>query len=79
MDLRAGIEIGAMNTHGVFASNGNLGIPAAKRIDPFASDSSLVYQRMLRLDLFRMPPVGSDSLDVVGLQLIRDWIDQGAQ
>ena len=79
MDLRAGIEIGAMNTHGILASAGNLGIPEAKRIDPFASDSSVVYQRMLRLDLFRMPPVGSYSFDVVGLQLIRDWIDQGAQ
>lgn len=79
MDLRAGIPIAAMNTHGVLASAGNLGIPNAKRIDPFASDSSIVYQRMLRLDLFRMPPVGSYSFDGVGLQLIRDWIDQGAQ
>jgi uncharacterized repeat protein (TIGR03806 family) len=79
MDLRASTAVPQMNTHGIAPLAGNLGIANAKRVDPFETPTSILYQRMLRLDLFRMPPVGSYSFDVEGLQLIGAWIEQGAQ
>jgi uncharacterized repeat protein (TIGR03806 family) len=55
-------------------SQGNLGIANAKVIAPGAPDRSVLLQRMKRLDVYRMPPVGSLVVDPTGVQLVSDWI-----
>ena len=78
MDLRALTLTELMNTHGVAPVAGDLGLPNAARIQPFARESSVALGRMLSETFTRMPPLGTQRLDFEGLQVIADWIDAGA-
>lgn len=68
----------AQQTHYIPPSDGNLGIADAFRIKPFEPEKSLVYVRMLRRDDKGMPKIGSHLVHPEGAELIRLWIEAGA-
>lgn len=78
MDLAHDTPIWAMNTHGVFPTSGDLGLWNPARIRPWAANSSVLFERMRRLDGTRMPPLGSTHVDLGGVALIEAWINSGA-
>lgn len=78
IDLSYDAPIWAMNTHGVFPAAGTLGLFNPARIQPWAAASSVLWERMRRLDDSRMPPLGSNHVDLGGLALIEAWINGGA-
>ncbi len=55
------------------------GIPGAVRITPGSKEASDLWQRLRRLDGFRMPPVGSHRQDDAAVDLLGGWIDGGAR
>ena len=78
LDLRARVSTAAMNTHNVPPSSGDLGLVGAQRIAPGSKESSVLWERMRRLDGNRMPPLASHVVDAAGLALVGAWIDAGA-
>jgi hypothetical protein len=50
---------------------GNLSL---RLIAPQRPDLSILLLRMLRLDLFRMPAIGSVQVDTDAVQLVQQWI-----
>jgi uncharacterized repeat protein (TIGR03806 family) len=68
LDLKDTGTIDALPTHGTFD------IANARLLAPGAPERSLIFQRMTKLGLGRMPHVGSLVVDDKGVQLIRDWI-----
>ncbi|MGK0187469.1 MAG: hypothetical protein ACI9R3_003257 [Verrucomicrobiales bacterium] len=53
---------------------GDLGIESAKVIVPGSPDKSILYQRMVRHDAFRMPPVAVNATPSPVLPLMKQWI-----
>ena len=78
MDLRAATAIGSTQLVGVPPQAGDLGIADARRVVPGDKARSLLWERMRRLDAFRMPNLGSHVVDEDGVALIGAWIDAGA-
>ncbi len=78
IDLSYGTPIWAMNTHGVFPTAGTLGLVNPARVQPWLAASSVLWERMRRLDETRMPPLGSNHVDLGGMALIEAWINGGA-
>lgn len=78
MDLRAATAIDSTNTVNVAPTDGDLGLANARRIAPGSKESSVLWERMLRLDPFRMPNIASHVVDQNGVTLIGQWIDAGA-
>lgn len=75
LDLSAGLTAG--NTINVPASE----IPSLMRVEPGDSADSYLYMKVIddpRILGDRMPG-GGGALSAADLELIRDWIDQGAQ
>ena len=78
MDLRTTTAIAATNTVGVAPTAGDLGIAGAQRVAAGDKARSLIWERMRRLDSYRMPPLASHVVDDDGLMLVGQWIDAGA-
>ncbi len=79
LDLRAGIAVQAMNVVNVPPTEGDLGLPNARRVAPGAHASSVLWERMrVRGVTHQMPPLASNEVDPFGEDLIGDWIDAGA-
>ena len=78
MDLRAATAIASTNTLDVAPSEGDLGLANARRIAPGHKESSVLWERMRRLDENRMPNLASHVVDSAGVSLIGQWIDAGA-
>ncbi|QDV14364.1 Soluble aldose sugar dehydrogenase YliI precursor [Rosistilla oblonga] len=57
-------------------SQGTFGIHSAHVITPGDPLRSVLWYRMAKLGSGRMPHIGSSEVDVAGLELIGDWIDQ---
>ncbi len=74
IDVRYHVALADMNLIGERPTQGNLGIDGALLISPGEPERSLLYQRMNRLGMGRMPKVGSSVVDSAGTQLIRAWI-----
>jgi uncharacterized repeat protein (TIGR03806 family) len=74
MDLRYGTALPAMNICGLAPLLGDLNIADARLLAPGAPNRSVLLQRMKRLDVFRMPPIGSNLLDSAGSLLLENWI-----
>jgi uncharacterized repeat protein (TIGR03806 family) len=57
--------------------NGRLYLPNPnlKLLIPKTPDESILYLRMVTLNVFRMPPVSSQVIDEEGADLIRSWIE----
>jgi uncharacterized repeat protein (TIGR03806 family) len=75
MDLRFKIPLEAMHIIAVPSELDDMGINGAERINPGSPDSSIIYLRMIDLGSFRMPPLATSVVDLLGTQLIRNWID----
>ena len=75
MDLRYGVSTDNLNIVEVVPWLGDLGIPDAVRLRPGSKETSVLWERMRRLDETRMPPLGSGVKDDNAISLIGDWID----
>lgn len=79
LDFRFGQPVGSLNLVGVRPNNGSLGLTDAFLIKASDKNSSVVWERMRRLDNNRMPPLGTSLVDSEGVDLIGRWIDAGAK
>jgi uncharacterized repeat protein (TIGR03806 family) len=75
MDLRAGTALAATGTCDASPQAGDLGLPSGRIVAPGAPERSVLVERMKRLGLDRMPPVGSLVVDQAGVDLVSAWID----
>jgi uncharacterized repeat protein (TIGR03806 family) len=75
LDLRAGLDVTQLRTHGVPASNPVGGDPSRLRVAPGDKARSDLWERLRRRDVFAMPPLGSHVVDPLAVQLIGAWID----
>ena len=78
MDLRYATLLKDTKTCGLPPSIGDLGIANAKLVAPGSPSTSIVLERMKRLDGHRMPPIGRLVVDQQGVQVVTQWI-QGLQ
>jgi len=76
IDLRYDTAISAMQAVDVRPTAGDLGLADAFRIKTHVKESSVLWERMRRLDGNRMPKLGSSIADPTGVSLIGSWIDQ---
>jgi uncharacterized repeat protein (TIGR03806 family) len=74
--LLATLPLKETGTIGTRPGQGALDIPDAQILAPGHPERSIVYQRMKRLGLGRMPHIGSLVVDEKGVKLIQDWIKQ---
>ena len=75
LDFRAITADEAINAIDMTPSAGNLGIENAHIIAPGSKESSILWQRISRLDDKRMPPLSSHVLDQQAIDIIGKWID----
>lgn len=55
---------------------GDMGIANARLVVPGDPDSSILYQRMIARDAFKMPPVAIHGKDSPVLPLVKGWIEE---
>jgi hypothetical protein len=73
-DLQASIPLGATKAMNTSAGQGTFGLADPRILVPGDPDRSLVYQRMKREGLGRMPHVASSVVDQEALTMLRAWI-----
>ena len=80
MDLGPGVALAHMGLLDVGITFPYPGLlKGTVRVHPFDKQESVLYERMATLLPFlRMPLVGSNRLDPLGLDVLGDWIDAGA-
>ena len=66
-----------MSAVGVAPTSGDLGLTNPMRIAPGNKESSVLWERLRRLDSTRMPPVSSNRVDQEAVDVIGQWIDEG--
>jgi len=76
LDLRFDTPLPQTGSVNVTPASGDLGLAGANIITPGSKESSILWERMRRLDGNRMPPLGSHRVDNAGVDLIGQWIDQ---
>lgn len=76
IDLRFDTTNANMNALDAAPIAGTLGIAGARIVDPGSKETSVLWERMRRLDANRMPPIASHRVDDAGVALIGQWIDQ---
>lgn len=74
IDLRYATKLEATGTVGVPPAQGHLEIENALLISPGNPQQSLMLHRIETLSEGRMPSVGSNQVDPLGVQLLKDWI-----
>ncbi|MHC5029370.1 MAG: PQQ-dependent sugar dehydrogenase [Planctomycetota bacterium] len=77
IDLRYSVPLAGMGLVNVRPNQGDLGLTDAYRIRTGSKESSVLWERMRRLDGTRMPELGTNRVDQPALDLIGAWIDQG--
>jgi uncharacterized repeat protein (TIGR03806 family) len=75
IDLRAATPLAQTGTLDVVPSDGDLGLEDARRIAAGAKESSVLWERMRRLDATRMPPLASRAVDEDAVEIIGQWVD----
>ncbi len=76
MDLRASTPLNATHACNAAPTFGDAGLgDQARVIAPGDASRSVLVNRMNRRDAQAMPPLGSLTVDTVGVQLIAQWID----
>ncbi len=76
LDLRFDTPLPETGSLNVTPAGGHLGLSDAYIITPGSKERSVLWERMRRLDVTRMPPLGSHRVDDAGVALIGQWIDQ---
>lgn len=79
LDMRFGLPVSGLNLVGARPNAGSLGLTDAFIIKALEKDSSVLWERMRRLDNSRMPPLGTSLVDDKAIDLIGRWIDAGAK
>jgi uncharacterized repeat protein (TIGR03806 family) len=74
IDLRATVTDAGMNVIDVRPTRGDLGLPDAFRIKRQVPTSSVLWERMRRLDGTRMPRLGTHVVDAPAVALLDAWI-----
>lgn len=74
LDLRYDTAFADTKTCGRTSAIDDLGNPANQIVAPGSPDTSILYQRMISLDVSRMPQIGSALVDPEGALLIKSWI-----
>jgi len=74
IDLRVDLPLERTKTIAVAPVQGTFGIPEAKILAPGDPFRSTLYYRMAKIGRGRMPHLGSDLVDPIGLRLMSDWI-----
>lgn len=74
--LLATLPLGEMGVIGVKPGHGTLGLNDPRLIAPGEPERSMIYERMTRLGLGRMPHIASNVVDQQAVKLIGDWIKQ---
>lgn len=75
MDFRYSVTLANMNICDVLPSFGNLGAANSRRLSPGNAEASTIVLRMNTLEQHRMPPLASQAIDTVAVQVISDWIN----
>ena len=75
VDLRYDVAADSMNAFGVPPLGDDLGLENALLIRPGVKESSVLWERMRRLDATRMPSLGSTEVDAAAVQAVGEWID----
>lgn len=75
LDLRYQTPLAMTNTVNIAPLTGDLGNIGATLVTPGVKESSLLWLRMNRVDLHRMPPVASSEIHPQAVALIGAWID----
>lgn len=73
-DLRAGVALEEMSICGQAPQEGDLGVDGAVLLDPGHPETSVIALRMHALDATRMPDVGSEVVDPLGVDIVDAWI-----
>lgn len=76
LDLRNTNTLGEMSACDVEPQGWDLDVDGAVRVAPGSPETSLVYLRLVADGAHRMPPVGPVSVDDVGAERVRAWIEQ---
>jgi putative heme-binding domain-containing protein len=76
LELRYHIPLDRTKTLEVRPTQGAFAIPGAHILSPADPYRSVLYYRMAKLGNGRMPHIGSEIVDELGLRLIHDWIRQ---
>ena len=76
IDLRFDTATDAMNVVNVLSTTSQT--PGTLIVEPGSKETSELWDVMMRLGAGRMPPLGSNEVDDDGVDLIGEWIDQGA-
>lgn len=75
LDLRASVALAAMNAVDIAPTAGDLGLTNARIVARGNKASSVLWERMRRLDATRMPPLATHIVDQQAVDLIGQWID----
>jgi uncharacterized repeat protein (TIGR03806 family) len=75
IDLTWGVPENSMGLIGVRPSHGDLGLGDPWLVRRGSKETSVLWERMRRLDGDRMPTVGSHEVDAVGVEVVGAWID----
>jgi len=76
LDLRYAVAISGLNAVNIAAINAG-GVASGLRIDPGDKERSVLWDRVRRTDNLRMPPLGSNVVDDVAVEVLGQWIDAG--
>ncbi len=76
LELRFTTPLSQTKTFNTRPVQGAFGIPDAKIIAPGDPNRSILYYRMAKTGHGRMPQLGSQVVDDIGVGLIREWIAQ---
>ena len=75
LDLRWTTPLANTNAVWGWPVHSSMGLTNSHIITPKARASSVLWERMRRLDDYRMPPLGSHIIDSTAVDLIGAWID----
>ena len=75
MELAFEISVADMAVVDVRPTEGDLGLPDAFRVKTGSKESSVLWERLLRLDEHRMPTLATGVVDDAGAALVGQWID----
>ncbi len=75
LDLRFETPLNQTGTINITPTAGDLGIAGAKIITAGAKENSILWQRINRLDGFRMPPLASHVIHPQAVSVVGQWID----
>jgi uncharacterized repeat protein (TIGR03806 family) len=73
-DFRFATDFAMTNVCNAMPQEGDLGVMGSRLLVPGAAAQSIMSLRMHALDVTRMPPLATSTVDATGTQLIDDWI-----